>query len=337
MKLQIKEMQRHCILVASALALTTGLAQASVVSWGYSTDSTFSSPTWTGSDAQSGDGTTTMSANGYELSWGCGGAGTANCRTFQNPNINDATQNRSALTVGSVPTGALTGGGPAVDGGVLVQTHTGPGSSLLPAEIGKGISLTHWNNPLSGNFETLTGAIVTDTLRLFPGSSGPSPFQDAPTLNFNFKFQETPNAGSGGVCADGLAVPASGCQDLFGFIGTLTVNLPFSYLGDNYFASILMLNPNGTVNSLGIGALSSGECGALGLDGDLVTAGNQCSGFRTAEGSATTQRFGFAVSLVPLSVPEPGSIGLLGLALVGLVVTRRRKVSQAVSRFGLMA
>ena len=39
----------------------------------------------------------------------------------------------------------------------------------------------------------------------------------APTLTFLFSFLETPNAGSGGVCAGGRAIPTAGCEDLFGF------------------------------------------------------------------------------------------------------------------------
>lgn len=314
------------------LAMMAGFAQAEpVTTWNYSTDSIFSNSTWTGPAGSSGGFTGAQSTAAYELSWG---NATGNFQV----DTGNANSNRSALTIGNGVTGSLTGGGPAT-GSVNTTIGGMPGAG----QIGTGISITHWNNPISSLYGTLDGAKITDTLTLTP--TAPSYYSSsvsAPTLIFNFKFQETANAGAygaggyghsgSGYCADGSLAGShpQGCPDLFGFSNTLTLNNAFQYadsgvdgiLGNaddfmrTYYASVFVLDEQN--NAFPLAQLTTGECGVLGF-------GSSCFGFSTAEATHTTAKFAFAVTTEPLSIPEPGSLVLFGLALAGLGVLRQRK------------
>jgi len=309
---------------ALVLAMASGFAQAALVTeWTYSTNAVFSGAAFTTGSSTVDSYTDTAS----ELSWGRSGA------NFLSPSTNPS-DNRSALTVGdfSVNPETKTGGGPA-KGSVLTVV----GALDNQAEIGKGISLTHWNNVLDGNFLTLTGATITDTITLTPKSPAVGSPKDGPTLTFEFQFRETPNNGTNGVCADGLlaeddyayvnsgGTSSGGCPDLFGYVDTQVVNQSFNYDGFTYFISVLFLNPDGTLDTIGIPKLSQGECSALGLETDPLDNVGDCSGFKTLETQATTKRFGFAISARPLPVPEPGTLALMGLALAGMGAARYRK------------
>ena len=205
---------------AAALISATFGAQATVLEWGFVNNTVFS-------NAVFGPGTGTTIATGSELSWGSGSG------DFTAGDTGNASLNRSALTIGTGETGSSRfGGGPAsATGGVFTN-------SFLPGEIGLGVTMTHWNNPINASFGTLTSATLTDSLTLIPVTPSGSGFDITPDLVFSFQFRETSNAGP---CAGGTATP---CGDLFGFAGTPNLNIPFSYDGEDYFASILVMGPD---------------------------------------------------------------------------------------------
>ena len=94
--------------------------------------------------------------------------------------------------------------------------------------------MTHWNNPISTDFSTLSSATLQTTLQLTklepppPGSA-----QDVVTLDFAFKFFETPNVG--GDVDDVFALDLGNIPNLD--------SIAFQYEGLDYLLSIAIFNP----------------------------------------------------------------------------------------------
>ncbi|WP_295753758.1 THxN family PEP-CTERM protein [Undibacterium sp.] len=180
------------------------------------------------------------------------------------------------------------------------------GSLFTGAPAVNTVEVIHNNRPITG--ASLGSAHLLDVIRLkrlLPGPTGSDLFTG---LTFDFKFKETPNqnpctVASPTPCNDILVVDALGA----GFdpaTGSLTQN--FMYEGDNY-AAILHI--------VGMGVLSNAACADAG-------APNGCYGFTTVENKENR----FQVSLeIQNRIPEPASVGLVGLALVAMGLARRRK------------
>ncbi len=166
-------------------------------------------------------------------------------------------------------------------------------------------TFSHVNNPISGDFATLLSATIESTLTLTPNTPAGASLPGQ-TINFQIKFAETPNNGS---CVVGAT---SNCDDVF-VVTFGSLNQQFDYDGYTYFASIV--KTNGPLDPL-----SPSACAAAG-----AAAG--CLGFLTREGEKTSVDFGIVITSERLStVPEPGALSLAGLALLGLAVTRRRRL-----------
>ena len=197
-----------------------------------------------------------------------------------------------------------------------VNTFIG-GGSPPPPFIVPGSTITHTNNPISG--PTLTGATIRDSLTLtavLPPSAGPGLL---PPIDFNIAFDETPNATP---CA--VVSSPTPCNDIFVLLGGL-FNQTFMYDSDGagpdapvtYFVNIFPTS--GGVLSI----LDNSTCAAAHAANPAAPATN-CLGFTTPEGAATTLAFGYTISTLPLSIPEPGTVALVGLALLGVGASRRR-------------
>jgi hypothetical protein len=188
--------------------------------------------------------------------------------------------------------------------GVLVANTAPVGATVTTnGGVSPTAQFSHINNPISASFGTLLTATVQTTLTLQALNPIPGLAQALPQLVFNINFAETSNNNN---CVVGAT---SNCDDVF-VITFGALNNIFNYDGLDYFVSIV--NTSGPLNPLHPTA-----CAAAGVNGP-------CLGFLTREGERTDVDFGILISARPVQIPEPGILGLLGLGMLGLFLSRRR-------------
>jgi hypothetical protein len=189
--------------------------------------------------------------------------------------------------------------------------------------------LFHVNNVLRTGYSLLSVDINT-TLRL--SAISPSGVSPNPVFEKTFKvsFTETLNdgywVGTQNYCPNGelnyQGVNVRGCADIFTIDGT-AFDQEFFYNtsgsgfgdtnGDKYYLSFF--------NQLGnLSPLSDAACDSVGL-------GAGCLGFMSPEQRTNSTIFAAMITSVPSQVPEPGTLALMGIALGGLSLYRRRKKS----------
>lgn len=212
----------------------------------------------------------------------------------------NATNSQSSLVIGNNP----------ATGPVTTYLGTTPPQSGI--YLGQSTNLTHNNRVIQGGSSSLRTATLTNTVTLDPFSPN-NPALAPQIVPFNISFTETPNA----TPCDATSPAGNPCNDIFVLTSGL-LNFSFDYdAGDadglrEYFVNIFPTT--GGVLSI----LENDACTAAG-------AGIGCLGFTTPEGADTTLAFGFTISTNRIEIPEPGSMALIGLALLGLGATGRRQ------------
>lgn len=184
----------------------------------------------------------------------------------------------------------------------VVNTYIGGG--LPPAAFTvPSISLTHNNRPIFAPF--LNTATLTLTLDLTPTQPAAGGTQNIPPVNYDIRFLETTNAAP---CTVASPTP---CNDIFVLLEGL-LNTSFVYDSQTYFVNAFPI-AGGVLTTL-----TDAACTAVGQ-------GSGCLGFTTPENQSSNLAFGLTVSTEPLSVPEPGSVALIGLALGAVALANRRR------------
>jgi hypothetical protein len=301
------------------LALSSSANAGMVTSWTYINEAGFVDvlpSTVNQSDPQTAN---VLSVDTFKnLNWGIGTDG------FTDP---------SSLSVNSPQSGTI--------------TTVASGTGFVVGDYEQGTGLTHNNYPITGG-GALTTATILDGIRLqiatwdLPASV-PTVGFTAPELSIGFDFFET-NNNPGGLCPDGSvagtdpSLSGYGCDDYFiikqSFLdsvndivnGTdfISFSVMFDILDNSPPEFAVYAEANDFLTTYEITTRFSGLEISTEFCGDAVAP---CLALRTNEAETNNLEVDFAIRGKTINVPEPSTLGLLGLSLIGLRFSRRSRKS----------
>lgn len=186
----------------------------------------------------------------------------------------------------------------------------------------QGTSIRHDNFAITGTFlDTVT---IVDGLKLT--STMPALSFTAPELEFLIDFTETPNRSAGASCPFGDdpvgtvgSVNVNGCADAFEVAGFLGGNIIAQSLSFIDFAVSFVVNTGGLYHE-------HYEI-ITRLSGLEVFDNGTAVGFLTPEAGVSVLNAQFVIRAI--EAPEPSSIAVFGLSLLGLAGFARKKAKKA--------
>ena len=311
------------ILCAAALASVGTVANADPIvisDWSFINEAGFSD--WNpnsivGSGDSAGGGTSILSTGSLntELCWGTGvGINGQSCLGINSPVTEGTTESWDENGVmQDLNGGAAQGNAQTVD---FNQDYV--------PYLMQGTALRHDNYPITGT--TLDNVTITDGLQLGFSVEGGDTIL-APELEFLVDFWETPNGQAGASCPYGPvsrtpnSINENGCADVFSVVGfDQSQVLAF---GADYIDFAVNIHLGGLVSNAYhktyqvITRLS-------GLELIIPNNGVPTFGFLTKENGVNVLNAQFAVR----AIPEPSTLAIFGLSLLGLVGLGRRKANK---------
>lgn len=234
---------------------------------------------------------------------------------------------------GPLPTLLEWGTAVGTDRSSLFADSAADGSIVTNGAFVDGTPITHNNFIINDDY--LTNASLLDALLLEPtaamGGGVPVPGQfgallTGPQLHFNILFFETLNGNNGDpICPNGTpngqGINAPGCSDIFVVDNTIPA---FPFVVGNDFVEFTVpfqvsLDPDWdsmyylTTRLSGLTTVTDDACANVG-------AAPGCVGFVTRENDENILNAQFRIT-----VPEPGTLAIFGLGLLGLGLAGRRR------------